>query len=134
MQDATPVAHPTRYGPTPSGGVRIFGQRCRQCGRVAFPRQAYGCETCGAFGADLVDEDLEATGALASFAQVHRHPGKDIDAPFVMAEIRLTSGPLLRCTLARRDAATLRVGALMPGRLQADGDAPAELRFSQAEA
>ena len=133
MQDAIPVAHPTLYGPGADGVVRILGQRCRRCGHVAFPRQAYGCETCGAFGEELVAEDLEAAGTLVSFAQVHRHHGKDIEAPFMMAEVRLVSGPLLRCTLAQRDAAGLRSGAPMVGRLMAEADAPPELRFARAE-
>ena len=32
-------------------------------------------------------------------ATVHVHRGKDIDAPFTMAEVKLDDGPLIRATL-----------------------------------
>ncbi|HEY8540594.1 MAG TPA: OB-fold domain-containing protein [Steroidobacteraceae bacterium] len=136
MTEISRVAHPTLYGPTTEGGVTLFGLRCRRCAKVGFPRQRYGCENCGAYGDDLLDLDLAPEGELVSFAAVHRHQGRDIQAPFVMAEVRLDSGPLLRCTLAQRDDAGLAIGKRVIGRL-VDGtspDAPRELRFFVAGA
>lgn len=126
------LAHPTLYGLTPDGALALFGQQCQRCSRISFPRQRYGCEQCGAFGDDLRELDLAAEGELQSFALVHRHHGHDIQTPFVMAEVRLTSGPLLRCTLAQRDDTGLTVGGRVVGVL-VDGatpDAPRELRFT----
>jgi uncharacterized OB-fold protein len=112
-----PLAHPTLYGAGTDGVPVILAGRCTHCGRVGFPRQAYGCEACGAHGAALADVDLPA------------------DTPFVMAEVRLDGGPLLRATLAPRRAVGLEVGARLRGMLVA-GDRPGaalELRFAPVE-
>jgi uncharacterized OB-fold protein len=130
-----PLAHPTLYGAGTDGVPVVLAGRCTHCGRVGFPRQAYGCEACGAHGAALADVDLPADGELISFAEVHRHHGADIDTPFVMAEVRLDGGPLLRATLAPRRAVGLEVGARLRGMLVA-GDRPGaalELRFAPVE-
>lgn len=130
-----PLAHPTLYGVATDGAPVIFAGRCAHCERVGFPRQTYGCEACGAHGEALAAVDLPAAGELISFAEVHRHHGADIDTPFVMAEIRLDGGLLLRGTLAPRLAGGLKVGARLCGTLVA-GDrpgAPLELRFAPVE-
>lgn len=127
-----PLAHPTLYGVAPGGAPVVFAGRCSHCQRIGFPRQAYGCEACGAHGEALTDVELPATGELISFAEVHRHHGADIDTPFVMAEVRLDSGLLLRGTLAQQRAAGLQVGARLCGTLVA-GKPPGaalELRFT----
>jgi len=132
MEEAAPVAHPTLYGQLADGALAIFGQRCGACGAVSFPRQPYGCETCGAHGEALAAANLAAEGELVSFAQVHRHHGRDIQAPFVMAEVRLSGGPLIRATLGQRDEAGLRIGAAMTGVLvmgEAASGQALELRF-----
>lgn len=132
MEDPPLLAHPTLYGRAASGEVAIFGQRCARCGQVSFPRQSFGCESCGAHGADLRAEDLPAAGELISFAAVRRYHGRDIEVPFIMAEVRLESGPLLRCALTARDEAGLRPGAPVRGALAlSEGpDGPLlELRF-----
>lgn len=132
METTAQVAHPTLYGPLLSGELSIFGQRCGACGKVSFPRQPYGCETCGSAGQTLVAEDLRPDGELVSFALIHRHFGKDILAPFVMAEVRLDSGPMLRCALDVRSDKGLKVGARVRGVLMmSDGPAATapELRF-----
>lgn len=130
-----PLTHPTLYGVATDGAPMIFAGRCTHCGKVSFPRQAYGCEACGAHGGALVDVELEATGELISFAEVHRYRGTDMDTPFVMAEVRLDCGLLLRGTLALRRASELKVGARLRGTLAA-GDrqgSPFEMRFMPME-
>lgn len=132
MENANDVAHPTLYGPRRDGGLSIYGQRCGACGKVSFPRQPYGCEACGASGELLIAEELQPDGEIVSFATVYRHFGADILAPFVMAEVRLTAGPMLRCALDVRTDEGLEVGAPVHGVLVAsDGPAAhaAELRF-----
>ncbi|WP_417282908.1 Zn-ribbon domain-containing OB-fold protein [Comamonas sp.] len=127
-----PLAHPSLYGVAPGGAPVVFAARCAQCSRIGFPRQSYGCEACGAHGEALSDVDLPATGELISFAEVHRHHGTDIDTPFVMAEIRLDSGLLLRGTLAPQHADGLKIGARLFGTLVAGRlpGAALELRFA----
>lgn len=135
MADIAQVAHPTLYG-APDGGLVIYGQKCLACGHLSHPRQPYGCETCGGHGDSLAPLDLVPHGELVSFAVVHRHHGRDIEAPFVMAEVRLDAGPLLRVTLTSRDETGLSVGQAMEGVLHRDdaGDRPAALCFRPVEA
>jgi uncharacterized OB-fold protein len=67
-------------------------------------------------------------------ATVHHHTGKDMSAPFTMAEIQLDDGPLIRATMvdivepasigARVHGDWVLVGA------DSSGDELLELRFS----
>ncbi len=58
-----------------------------------------GCEVCGAPEDQLAVTPIAAAGTLHSVATVHLHHGKDIKAPFTMAEVKLDDGPLIRATL-----------------------------------
>ncbi len=129
------LSHPDLYrrrGDT----VELLGMKCVHCGYVAFPRQRYGCEKCGAAGEALQDVELSSDGMLASYATVHMHQAKTIAAPFVIGEISLDAGPTVRTTMVEADDAALRIGARVTGRLYTAptvADAPAhklELRFS----
>lgn len=127
----TVLSHPDLYRPTRTGVV-LLAMRCARCGYVAFPRQRFGCEKCGATETD--DVELAAAGTLASFATVHLHQSKSIAAPFVIGEIALDGGPTIRITLAESSDAGLRVGARMTGVLhtiQTDDAPKAELRFTR---
>jgi uncharacterized OB-fold protein len=124
------LSHPDLYRPTDQG-VALLAMRCARCGHVAFPRQPYGCEKCGATAAE--DVELAAAGTLASFATVHLHQSKSIAAPFVIGEIALDGGPTIRITLVEPTDEGLRIGARMSGVLfpVASDDAPkVELRFT----
>ncbi len=129
------LSHPDLYqrrGDT----VELLGMKCARCGYVAFPRQRYGCEKCGAASAALQDVELSSNGTLASYAMVHMHQAKTIAAPFVIGEVTLDAGPTVRTTMVEADDAAMRIGARVAGRLHpapAAADAPAqklELRFS----
>jgi hypothetical protein len=138
MSDATKreLSHPDLYRSTDGVSVELLGTRCAGCGYVAFPRQRYGCERCGASGASLVDVALASSGRLSSFATVHMHQAKNIAAPFVIGEIELDDGPMLRATMVDADDAGLAIGARVVGRLApAPGDAQPpkfELRFARS--
>jgi uncharacterized protein len=123
------------YASRDGGTVELLGMRCNACGYVAFPRQRYGCEKCGASGASLVDVTLPSTGALASYATVHMHQAKNISAPFVIGEVALDAGPMLRATMVEQSDAHLAIGARVEGRLHpAPGDTQPprnELRFAR---
>src|SRR4051812_32038999 len=79
----------------------LNGTRCDACGSTFFPPVAIGCATCGSEA--LVAVPLTAAGELYSFATVHLHRGKDIEAPFTVGEISLDDGPLIRCLLTAND-------------------------------
>ena len=115
MSEAPTLAHPDLY----RADGRLLAVRCAECGRVAFPRQAYGCEACGSTRSE--DVELDARGTLLSFATVHLHQSKSIAAPFVIGEIALDAGPTIRTTLVEASDSGLAIGARMRGRL---ADAP----------
>ena len=133
------LSHPDLYA-SDGDSVELLGIRCEACGYVAFPRQHYGCETCGATGAALRDVRLPSHGRLTSFATVHVHQAKNIAAPFVIGEVELDAGPTLRATMVEPTDEALRVGARVTGRLfpapapGPDGAARLELRFQQVAA
>jgi uncharacterized OB-fold protein len=107
--------------------VVLLGVSCATCGHLGFPRQAYGCEKCGAYGDDLTDVEITTTGRLQSFATVFRHPSKSITPPFIIGEVRLDAGLMVRATMIETDDGELEVGASVIGTLHGS---PAELRFT----
>ena len=131
------LVHPDLYASRDGTTVELLGMRCTTCGHVAFPRQRYGCEKCGASGAALADADLGTNGKLVSYATVHMHQAKNIAAPFVIGEVELDAGPTLRATMVEPKDESLEIGVRVTGRLHlaptADGAAPKlELRFAKA--
>ena len=103
------------YKKTDGGGLQLLGQRCRNCGTIAFPRQPYGCETCGIEASESDPVEMEAKGRVLSWAVVNFYRNKTLDEPFVVGEIRLSEGmavrALLDCDPARADLAGTRVSA-----------------------
>jgi uncharacterized OB-fold protein len=134
------LTHSDLYRASRGDSVELLGIECSKCGFVAFPRQRYGCERCGAAGDALHDVELSSDGTLASYATVHMHQAKTIAAPFVIGEIALDAGPTVRATMVEPDDAAMQIGARVSGRLHpapAAADAAAqklELRFSLTEA
>lgn len=129
------LSHPDLYRSARGDCVELLGMKCSNCGYVAFPRQRYGCERCGATGAVLKDVELDSTGILASFATVHMHQAKTIAAPFVIGEISLDAGPTVRATMVEATDDAMQIGARVMGRLFPAPAAPdatstkLELRF-----
>ena len=110
--------------PDGSGGLpALAGSTCRRCGLVAYPAERYGCERCGAPPVELAPTALAPTGTVRSSATVHRHRAADPPVPFVVVEVVLDAGPVLRALLADPDAAgrppdgARVVGAASGGRL-----------------
>jgi hypothetical protein len=133
------LSHPDLYRSGNGDSVLLLGMTCAQCGHVAFPRQHYGCEKCGAVGDALRDVELDSTGTLASYATVHMHQAKTIAAPFVIGEICLDAGPTVRATMAEATDADMEIGSRVAGRLfpaPSSADSPSnkvELRFGLLE-
>ena len=106
------VAQPGLYtgvGNPPS----LNGGRCRKCGYVFFPPQHYGCESCGAPREELEAVALPGRGKLHSFATVHLHQGKGIEAPFTVGVILLDDGPAIRSILTSHTGEGLQAGDRM---------------------
>lgn len=132
-------AHPELYAPVADGQPALNGKRCVACGYVFFPPQSYGCELCGAAGDDLEPAALKGQGVLHSFATVHLHQGKEIEAPFTVGLVVLDDGPAVRSILTARTDAGLKIGdrmraVLFPAGTSDSGQEVVELRFEKAEA
>jgi uncharacterized protein len=115
----------------------LNGRRCRACGYVFFPPQTYGCEDCGAAGDQLEAMALRGAGVLASFATVHLHQGKEIEAPFTVGLIVLDDGPAVRAILTERTDKSLKIGDRMRAVIvdtNSEGGRASELRFGKEEA
>lgn len=111
--------------------------RCRRCGYVFFPPQQYGCESCGAPREELETIALPGRGRLHSFATVHLHQGKGIEAPFTVGVILLHGGPAIRSILANRTGQGLEAGDPMNATMVSQGNDEQgrevmELRFEKA--
>lgn len=78
----------------------LHGTACATCRSVFFPPITLGCEKCGAAPDQLQAMSLAAKGILHSIATVHMHAGKDIEAPFTIAEVQLDDGPLIRAVMS----------------------------------
>ena len=119
MAESVP-AQPALYsgsGNPPS----LNGSRCRKCGYLFFPPQQYGCESCGAPGEELEAVALPGRGKLHSFATVHLHQGKGIEAPFTVGMILLDDGPAIRSILATRTGEGLKAGDRMSATMVSQG-------------
>ena len=135
MAESVP-AQPALYsgsGNPPS----LNGGRCRRCGYVFFPPQHYGCESCGAPPQELEAVALSGHGKLHSFATVHLHRGKGIEAPFTVGVILLDDGPAIRSILTNRTGEGLKAGDRMRATMSSQGSDEQgrevmELRFQNA--
>jgi uncharacterized OB-fold protein len=81
---------------------------------------------------------LAGHGKLSSFATVHLHQGKGIEAPFTVGVVVLDDGPAIRALLTEKTDAGLKIGDRMRAVLVAAADdesnAPMnELRFAKQE-
>ena len=127
------AAHEGLYD-TADDPPRLRGVRCAACGAVAFPPFGIGCEVCGADEASLESAPLAGAGVVHSVATVHLHGGRDIEAPFTIAEIQLDDGPLIRATLldvVEPDAIGARADARwVVVRVDDDGNEVVEPRFA----
>ncbi|MEM5516453.1 OB-fold domain-containing protein [Henriciella sp. AS95] len=112
---------------------RLKGQRCGSCDRVAFPPNPYGCETCGAFGAQVEEQLLAGKGRLLAFVTTHHANQRDISVPYTIASIALEDGPVVRALMNTPTDSALKVNdaveSVLVGRQAPTGDAVDELRF-----
>jgi uncharacterized OB-fold protein len=85
----------------------------------------------------LESKSLAGQGKLSSFATVHLHQGKGIEAPFTVGVIVLDDGPAIRAVLTEKADAGLKIGDNMRAVLVAAADDAGalvkELRFAKQE-
>lgn len=93
-------AEPELYDVSPAGQPVLRGGTCTACGYVMFPMQRYGCEQCGAFGDAIETTPLSGRGVVRASVMVYRLDNEDLPTPFVLAEVRLDEGPVVRAVCA----------------------------------
>jgi uncharacterized protein len=133
------AVHAELYSPDSAGVPSLNGGKCRACGYVFFPPQHYGCESCGASPEKLDGVQLSGRGTLHSYATVHLHQGKDIEAPFTVGLIVLDDGLAIRSMLTNRTDEGLAIGdriasVLVAAGTDQEGNEMVELRFARTEA
>jgi uncharacterized OB-fold protein len=128
---------PALYTIGKEGPPSLNGGRCRKCGYVFFPPQQFGCEFCGAQPEQLETVMLAGRGKLHSFATVHLHQSKGIEAPFTVGVILLDDGPAIRSILTSRTGEGLQAGDRMSATtvrqgVDEQGREVMELRFEKS--
>jgi len=74
-----------------SDGQCLVGTRCPECSTLIWPGRS-ACPSCGTFGLD--EAPLAREGDLLSWTRVFV-PLAGIEAPFILAQVRLDDGVLL---------------------------------------
>ncbi len=119
--------------------THLRGQRCGRCGRVSFPPNPYGCESCGTFGEDVADMRLPGKGRLLAFVTTNHANQRDIPVPYTVASIALESGPVIRALMNTPTDEGLKINDAVEAVLVADSaTTPADvadqkLRFQPVE-
>jgi uncharacterized OB-fold protein len=87
---------------------RLLLQRCGTCGEVQHhPRHV--CVSCGATeGLGWVESS--GAGVVDTFTVVHRAPRSGLEAPYVVARVRLDDGPVLLAWIVASGADLPEVG------------------------
>jgi uncharacterized protein len=80
----------------------LTASRCPQCGLLAVPPEPFGCERCGTPAVHLAPAAVSSAGDVVGHAVVHEHARPEPPTPFVVVEVRLDDGPVVRSLL--RDA------------------------------
>ncbi|WP_110588201.1 hypothetical protein [Microbacterium suaedae] len=95
------------------GNLDLRTGLCGQDGRRSFPREEFGCQSCGAHGDDVLPVLTPAEGTVIDTVVVARHRGPGISAPFCIGSIDLGGGLTIRA-LVDED---VRHGVAVRGRL-----------------
>lgn len=126
------LADSTQYDRGADDEPLLKGVLCGNCSFLDFPYQEFGCQQCGAPGDSLALQYIDPIGSVLASAKVNHYTGDDIDAPFVVASIRLAAGPTVRGTMATSSPVsrgTDVVGTFVTTARSEDNDLVAELRF-----
>src|SRR3954462_1926943 len=87
----------------PGGGhemtSELTGSRCPLCGLLAVRAEPFGCERCGTPAAQLSPAAVSLAGVVIGHAVVHEHARPEPPTPFVVVEVRLDDGPVVRSLL-----------------------------------
>ena len=91
---------------------------CPTCGLVVVPPEPIGCERCGAPAAELRPTSVASTGMVIAAAVVHEHARPEPPTPFVVVEVRLDDGPVVRSLLRGAEPGDVAVGDRVAGQFE----------------
>ena len=97
----------------------LAASRCPQCGLLAVPPEPFGCERCGAPAAPLSAASVSSAGVVVGHAVVHEHARPEPPTPFVVVEVRLDDGPVLRSLLRGAGPGDVDLGDRVEGATEA---------------
>lgn len=87
---------------------------------MAVPPEPIGCERCGLPARELVVSPFPSSGEITAHAVVHHHARPEPPTPFVVVEVRLDAGPVVRALLRDASPDEMSIGRRVDGSL--DGD------------
>ncbi|MCC6434847.1 MAG: hypothetical protein IT196_07455 [Acidimicrobiales bacterium] len=93
----------------------LAASTCAVCGLVAVPPEPIGCERCGAAAATMEHTFVPAAGSVTACAVVHHHVAPEPPTPFVVVEIALDAGPVVRSLLRGASPDTVVIGGRVTG-------------------
>src|SRR6478736_7501577 len=92
---------------------------CPTCGLVVVPPEPIGCERCGTPAAELRPASVASTGVVIAAAVVHEHARPEPPTPFVVVEVRLDDGPVVRSLLRGAEPGDVGLGDRVDGATEA---------------
>jgi uncharacterized protein len=95
--------------------VTLDASTCPSCGLVAVPPEPIGCERCGTPAVAMAHTTVPSTGAVTAHAVVHHHARPQPPTPFVVVEVALDAGPVVRSLLLDAGPAGVAIGARVTG-------------------
>jgi uncharacterized OB-fold protein len=101
--------------------TELDATRCGTCGLIAAPPEPIGCERCGAPAPALAPTTIETTGTVTALAVVHRHARPEPPTPFVVVEVALDAGPVVRSLLRGAAGPDVALGQRVAGAYDASG-------------
>jgi len=98
----------------------LDASRCPRCGLLAVPPEPIGCERCGTPASELAAATVSSAGAVIGHAVVHEHARPEPPTPFVVVEVRLDDGPVVRSLLRDAVAGGVGLGDRVEGAVEDD--------------
>lgn len=98
----------------------LEASRCPRCGLLAVPPEPIGCERCGLAVAGLARTAIGSSGAVIGHAVVHEHARPEPPTPFVVVEVRLDDGPVVRSLLRGAGPGEVSIGDRVAGAIEAE--------------
>jgi uncharacterized OB-fold protein len=97
--------------------AELDASRCPSCLLLVVPAEPIGCERCGLPAAELEHTTVASTGVVIGRAAVHEHARPEPPTPFVVVEVRLDAGPVVRSLLRGAGPDDVDLGDLVAGEL-----------------